>query len=117
MHYIGWPDHGVPTGDSIEDFKLMLEDFINLVLNSALDEKAIVHCSAGIGRTGTTIALLQLIINTCAQKNNKVTDPLVSVFSVVRRLREQRPYMVQMPDQYIFIYQFFLYWLKSNKFI
>lgn len=98
MHFIGWPDHGVPKGESIEDFNLLIGEFISMILNSEKEEKAIVHCSAGIGRTGTTIALLHLIINICAQKNNKVADPLVSVFSIVRRLREQRLFMVQMPD-------------------
>ena len=66
LHYIGWPDHGVPTGDSINDFNLLLGEFVTMILNSEKDEKAIVHCSAGIGRTGTTIALLHLMINTCA---------------------------------------------------
>ena len=69
-----------------------------MLLNSKPEEKAIVHCSAGIGRTGTTIALAHLIINICAQRNAKIADPKLSVFSVVRRLREQRLSMVQMPD-------------------
>ena len=59
-----------------------------MILNSERSEKALVHCSAGIGRTGTTISLLHIIINLCAQRNAGVEDPTLSVFSIVRRLRE-----------------------------
>ena len=34
LHYVGWPDHGVPTGTSIEDFTLMLNELILMLLNS-----------------------------------------------------------------------------------
>jgi tyrosine-protein phosphatase non-receptor type 4 len=66
LHYVGWPDHDVPSGESIQDFSQMLEAFIMMVLNSKKEEKAVVHCSAGVGRTGTTCSLLHLMINTCA---------------------------------------------------
>ena len=67
IHFTGWPDHGVP-GDkqSIEDFEAMLDKYIDWNLKSGPTEKAIVHCSAVIGRTGTTNTLMQVIINICA---------------------------------------------------
>lgn len=62
VHFSGWPDHGVPQGKHVEDFELMINKFINWNLKSANNQKAVVHCSAGIGRTGTTITLMELII-------------------------------------------------------
>jgi len=46
--------------------------------------KLLLHCRAGIGRTGTTIAL----INTMLHLLEKGADARISVFSIVRRLRE-----------------------------
>ena len=63
LHYVGWPDHGVPSGTSMKDFNLLLSEFINMIITSQQNEKALVHCSAGIGRTGTTICLMENIIN------------------------------------------------------
>ena len=40
----------------------MLEIFTYVLLASDADEKVIVHCNAGVGRTGTTIGLAHLII-------------------------------------------------------
>lgn len=62
IHFIGWPDHGVPDGDAVSDFEVMLNHFVEWNLKSANNEKAIVHCSAGIGRTGTTISLMNTMI-------------------------------------------------------
>jgi len=46
-----------------------------------------------------------------------VADPEVSVFSTVRRMREQRFGLVQMVEQYEFIYKFLTHYLRANKFI
>jgi protein-tyrosine phosphatase len=64
----------------------------------------LVHCSAGIGRTGTFIALDSLLqdIGKWKKGNLEMDDP---VFETVKRLREQRMRMVYTKEQYASIYQ------------
>ena len=94
LHYTGWPDHDVPTDKSLASFMQMFEVYTYMLLASDPQEKAVVHCSAGIGRTGTTIALAHLITKLHAAKNTGDSDPKVSIFSCVRKLREQRFHLV-----------------------
>ena len=47
---------------------------------------------------------------------DEIVEPTLSVFGVVRRLREQRYCMVQATSQYEFIYEYILQWLKSKGF-
>jgi protein tyrosine phosphatase len=75
VHFSGWPDHGVPDGQAVLDFESMIDKFVQWNLKSAPNEKSIVHCSAGIGRTGTTISLMEQMIQICAQRNSGVKDP------------------------------------------
>jgi hypothetical protein len=35
LHYVGWPDHGVPTGSSMNDFSTLLNHLIHMLLNSS----------------------------------------------------------------------------------
>ena len=114
IHFTGWPDHGVPADKAVQAFEKMLNHFVDWNVKSGPTEKAIVHCSAGIGRTGTTISLMEIIVNLYAQKNKGVADPEFSVFHVVRRLREQRYGIVQTIEQYQFIYKFLIEWVKTR---
>jgi len=75
----------------------MLTKMIEFMIVSKKEEKVAVHCSAGVGRTGTTIALTHLIVNYYAQVNAGV-EPKLSVFSTVRRIRESRLMLVQTID-------------------
>lgn len=63
LHYTGWPDHGVPSGESMKCFGQTLEMFSDFIALSEPNEKVVVHCSAGIGRTGTIVTLMYILIN------------------------------------------------------
>ncbi|XP_071436492.1 receptor-type tyrosine-protein phosphatase alpha-like [Pithys albifrons albifrons] len=95
FHYLLWPDHGVPRNTS------QLLCLVAVVNKRSLEAPAgpvLVHCSAGIGRTGTFIALDFLL------KMGKA-EGQVDVFQCVQQLREQRISMVQTKEQYTFLYE------------
>ncbi|XP_063279150.1 uncharacterized protein LOC134564302 isoform X3 [Prinia subflava] len=95
FHYLLWPDHGVPRNPSQ---LLYLVEVVNKRVLEAPAGPVLVHCSAGIGRTGTFIALDFLL------KMGK-TEGKVDVFHCVQQLREQRVSMVQTKEQYSFLYE------------
>ena len=85
FHYTAWPDHGAP------DNVMSIISFIRHVCKLfpvSLDQQLLVHCSAGVGRTGTFITLDTMMWQM------KAEDTL-SVYQCVRNLRTQRMNMVQ----------------------
>ncbi|KAI2631173.1 protein-tyrosine phosphatase-like protein [Xylaria nigripes] len=116
--YRKWPDFGVPKADDYEGFFELMK--LSRELNSSTVNPRIIHCSAGVGRTGTFIALETLMreIDEGAMDclgpmmNDHNEDP---VFQTVNRLREQRRTMVQADSQYSFIYQVLRHqWLERH---
>jgi protein tyrosine phosphatase len=91
-----WPDHGVPeTPDAFLDF-------LNIVRQNAGNEPLLVHCSAGVGRTGTFI-ILDYIINKIGLD---AINTIGEVDKLIKKLRNQRNnFIVQSPPQYMFILQ------------
>ena len=63
LHYLGWPDFGAPTEtDPIISLVKDVRQLINTGMKSRRDKiNVLVHCSAGVGRTGTFIALYQIM--------------------------------------------------------
>jgi len=95
LQFRGWPDHGIP--DSTTSFRAMMTYMESHPVSEA---PIIVHCSAGIGRTGTLIgyyALRRLL------ERQLLHDK--SVMEVVAAMKQSRRGMVQRLDQYIFMYQ------------
>ncbi|XP_023566388.1 receptor-type tyrosine-protein phosphatase eta [Octodon degus] len=106
FHFTSWPDHGVPdTTDLLINFRYLVRDYMK---QSPPESPILVHCSAGVGRTGTFIAIDRLIY----QIENENT---VDVYGIVYDLRMHRPLMVQTEDQYVFLNQCVLDIVRSQQ--
>ncbi|KAM6184861.1 tyrosine-protein phosphatase non-receptor type 20 [Rhynchocyon petersi] len=95
LQFTNWPDHGTPT--STDDFI----KFVHLVRKSHERGPIIVHCSAGIGRTGV---LMCVDVVLCAIKRNF----LFNIKNIVSQMREHRYGMIQTKEQYYFCYKIVL---------
>ncbi|XP_030677668.1 receptor-type tyrosine-protein phosphatase H [Nomascus leucogenys] len=105
FHYQAWPDHGVPSSpDNLLAFWRMLRQWLDQTTEGG---PPIVHCSAGVGRTGTLIALDVLLRQLQSQG-------LLGPFNFVRKMRESRPLMVQTEAQYVFLHQCILRFLQQS---
>ncbi|EEY55706.1 receptor-type tyrosine-protein phosphatase, putative [Phytophthora infestans T30-4] len=117
-----WPDHGV-----LRDFRVVapMLDAVNSYRDEAsrrykVDARVVVHCSAGIGRSGTFIAidillkqLRQALMDTA--DSAETMKQALDIPRVVYSLRSQRPGMVQTPGQYQMIYQYLAAVVSDNQ--
>ena len=67
-HFKGWPDWETPAGGSLKVFRSLIETATDFVIAQEKQDpsssgRLLVHCRAGIGRTGTTMALINAMIS------------------------------------------------------
>lgn len=93
FYFKKWPDHGVPTDPT------HLITFIRKVKAEKVPSYSpiVVHCSAGVGRTGTFIGL-DIIMQRLKNESK------INIYETVKKLRFQRMKMVQTLAQYTFLY-------------
>uniref|UniRef100_A0A3Q0SCA5 protein-tyrosine-phosphatase n=1 Tax=Amphilophus citrinellus TaxID=61819 RepID=A0A3Q0SCA5_AMPCI len=96
--YLSWPDHGVPNEPG--GVLWFLEEVNRTQSTIPHTGPIIVHCSAGIGRTGTII-VIDILIDII---NRQGLDCDIDIPKTIQRVRQQRSGMVQTEAQYKFIY-------------
>ena len=131
FQYLGWPDHGVP--ETPGPFLTLLRDvsrierqlLLHKVFPSAQHLPPLtVHCSAGIGRSGTFICvhavleelLVSLYDRTLCRRRALGGRRPPSIAARIARMRQQRFGMVQTRDQFRFCYTVVLEALQSRGF-
>ncbi|XP_070776060.1 tyrosine-protein phosphatase non-receptor type 21 [Enoplosus armatus] len=115
LQYTDWPDHGCP--EDFKGFLTYLEEIqsVRRHTNSISDPKntnlpVLVHCSAGVGRTG--VVILSEIMIACLEHNEMLDVP-----KFLFKLRAQRMMMVQTLSQYTFIYKVLIQYLRNSRLI
>nr|KAF6395548.1 protein tyrosine phosphatase receptor type C [Rousettus aegyptiacus] len=94
IQFTSWPDHGVPEDPHL---LLKLRRRVN-ACSTFFSGPIVVHCSAGVGRTGTYIGIDAMLEGLEAEGR-------ADVYGYVVKLRRQRCLMVQVEAQYILIHQ------------
>jgi len=114
IQIICWPEKGIPGEDTM--FNVLIEKILkNFDEQIELEPEipVVIHCHDGVGRTGTLISICLIIM--CLKELKKMKkEPIMGVFNIVRKLREQRYASVTDVKQYKLIYDFMLYWIKKN---
>ncbi len=132
FHVICWPDHSIPSSEIIYNLIETVVYLIDRNFNESNSSPVAVHCSAGVGRTGTIITIYlcysilkrqldyiksKVIANTEVDKdklNKEDSFIYLSIFTTVRKLREQRYLFITDVCQYRLIYQFIYQWIRNN---
>lgn len=105
FNFTTWPDFGVPEPPStLVKFVRAFRDKVHPSSNQPI----VAHCSAGVGRSGTFIAIDRVLQTIC-------TRDTVDIFSIVCEMRRERCHMVQNEQQYICIHQCLLWVLEGNE--
>ena len=101
--FSGWPDFAVPEDNDRAALLALLK--LCAQKNPSPTNPRIIHCSAGVGRSGTFIALEHLLtqVESGAILDAKEDEDII--YDVVNCLREQRMLMVQTEGQYQFLYE------------
>ncbi|RZC39021.1 Y phosphatase and/or fn3 domain containing protein [Asbolus verrucosus] len=104
FHFTTWPDFGVPNPPHT------LVRFVRAFRERVGPDQRpiVVHCSAGVGRSGTFICLDRIL-------QQILVSDYVDIFGIVYAMRKERVWMVQTEQQYICIHQCLLAVLEGKE--
>jgi protein tyrosine phosphatase len=104
--YHKWPDHGIPS--NTKDALLFLDKVEHYRQVTMTKAPILLHCSAGIGRTGTFCAI-DIGIKRYLEKK------YIDIPSTVVKMRTERAGSVQTEDQYLFAYLAMMDYIKQQQ--
>uniref|UniRef100_A0A915C1X9 Uncharacterized protein n=1 Tax=Parascaris univalens TaxID=6257 RepID=A0A915C1X9_PARUN len=102
-HWSSWPDHSVPVADRAP--------FMLFQMVRAANRPICVHCSAGIGRTGSVVTIAYIL--ECLLSNIQFGD----LVQVLKQLRKQRAGIIQTEMQYLYVHRILLMCFMDMKLI
>ena len=106
----GWPDKGVPK--NMDKFNIFItkiyEDMYKNAKNTENANNTVIHCSAGVGRTGVVYVVLQLLSQGYIFAESNIEEIKMMIDTIINTERQNRNHLfVQTADQYNFIYRYF----------
>jgi protein-tyrosine phosphatase len=133
--FVGWPDFSVPEGENRNAMLNLISKSATLNLPPNVSKSSsypldvapdqtepstasprIIHCSAGVGRSGTFIALDFLLAHLECGNLESVPDDVDPILDTVNAMRKQRMMMVQSEAQFLFLYDVMrLAWLEQHR--
>lgn len=139
-HYLDWPDFGVPEVPSFVHLVRTVYGAISSSITTGASGPIVVHCSAGVGRTGCLLTLFNVVQSiacvpshsaSCPQCNSSASLTAatwlppesssikvclkcakVSILAEAKRVREARAFSIQTTGQYQLIYDTLLAFLR-----
>lgn len=104
FQWVDWPDRGVPTGD------LTAISLLQKATDMANKKPITVHCSAGIGRTGS-IVMIQYIV-----EQYRLGKSFTNLDQILLKIRDQRALSVQNEVQYLYVVRVIVEFLCKSRF-
>ena len=111
LQLLCWEDHTALNSNYFEKIIYL----INSIQNNKNNKPVVIHCSAGVGRTGTFICIYNLFREILKQINTNENEIKCSILNLVRKIKEMRMYSVENVNQFGLLYDFVDYILTKNN--